>query len=304
MNVDNVVVTKTALIEALGDKSVKYLANMKMWFRQMWSKEMFDMESRKLLTLEQMHLHNQFLLAILNKIDSLMPPSAVPLQGINNVKHQVSSSLSKKRKRLRLSDQLTFEPAEVMDYLPDEAPDVVNNSDPNNGGTPMQERYSVQELFLPDNGLVMGRLLVGAWELGLVNAEESAAEMIGQAVQMLLKNILTAILMKKKNFKTANCGSFVYDIGAPAKDICVRNTVTRQKIDDSPLELDKEITSMNLLRKTNEETVLLTDCEELYSFPRRRISLVDLYLTLQDRNIIPSHSIYSINLERISNMLE
>ena len=168
----------------------------------------------------------------------------------------------------------------------------------------MQERYCVQELFLPDNGLILGRLLIGAWQSGLANVDESCAEIISQAVQVLLKNILTAILMKKRNYKTTHGGNFAYDFGAPAKDIFTRNTVTRAKIDDAPIELDKEITSMNLPRRVSDATVVLAACEELYPRTPKRITTLDLYLTLQDRSVIPSHSIHSINMERISNLLD
>lgn len=296
---DSVIVAKQALMEALGDCSGKYLANMKLWFRQKWTKEMFDLECRKLFTREQMHLHNQFLLAILNKIDTVLPPVAVPPLAISS-NIRIPSSTTRKRKRPRLTDHLTFDTAEPLDYLPEE-----NLASRPDNGQPLQERYCVQELFLPDNGLVLGRLLIGAWEVGLSNVDESCAEMIGQAVQVLLKNILMAILMKRKGYKTTSGGEFAYDFGAPVKDIFTRNTVTRAKIDDSPIELDKEITSMNLPMRVSDSTVVLAGCEELYHRPQKRITTLDLYLTLHnDRSVIPSHSIHSINMERISNLLD
>lgn len=303
MTRDAVLDSKQALMEALGDNSGKYLANMKLWFRQKWTKEMFDVECRKLFNRDEIHLHNRFLLAILNKIDTVMPPVAVPPLAISGHIRPIVTSASRKRKRARLTDQLTFDSAEPLDYLPEENLDTTP-ADFNANGQPLQERYCVQELFLPDNGLVLGRLLIGAWQVGLANVDESCAEMISQAVQILLKNILTAILMKRKGYKTANGGQFVYDFGAPAKDIFTRNTVTRAKIDDAPLELDKEITSMNLPRRVSDSTVVLASCEELYPRTPKRITTLDLYLTLQDRSVIPSHSIHSINMERISNLLD
>lgn len=310
MSEDRVVKAKEALMEALGANSVTYLANMKMWFRCKWTREEFDKNCRKLLPPHETHLHNRFLLAVLNKIDSVMPIAASRPAPTISKDLSISSSLSKKPKRMRLmSDNLTFDRADLMDYLPDENPAMVTQQhDLNNGGTPLQERYSVQELFLPDHGLVMGRLLIDAWELGLTNADDTAAEMIGMGVQILLKNILQMILTNRKNFKTTNGGTYLYDVGAPAKDLSLRNTVTRTKIDDTPVELDKDITSMaNMPRakmSCTDETTLLADCEEMYVPPKRRISKLDLYLTLKDQSIIASHSVYSINMERISNLLE
>ena len=58
------------LISALGAESVQkeYFYHMKQWFRKRIAKETFDMEARKLLSLNNTHLHNEFLLAILNKV--------------------------------------------------------------------------------------------------------------------------------------------------------------------------------------------------------------------------------------------
>uniref|UniRef100_A0A8C4WZR3 Transcriptional adapter 1 n=1 Tax=Eptatretus burgeri TaxID=7764 RepID=A0A8C4WZR3_EPTBU len=58
---------KRCLGEALGENSKAYWANMKLWFRQKISKEEFDIEARRLLTHDNVHLHNDFLLSILTK---------------------------------------------------------------------------------------------------------------------------------------------------------------------------------------------------------------------------------------------
>ena len=52
------------LCTALGEKQKDYFAHMKSWFRKRISKEEFDIEARKLITPENGHLHNEFLLAI------------------------------------------------------------------------------------------------------------------------------------------------------------------------------------------------------------------------------------------------
>ena len=59
------------LCTALGEKQKDYFAHMKSWFRKRISKEEFDIEARKLITPENGHLHNEFLLAILNKCQTL-----------------------------------------------------------------------------------------------------------------------------------------------------------------------------------------------------------------------------------------
>lgn len=286
---DVVLITKTALMNSMGEKFQKYLNHMKSWFCQKWTKSEFDIECRKILTPEQMSLHNDFFVAILNKIDAVATPK-----------------LSKKRKINHRSEPLraVFQPADIMDYIPKEnLQDVV----PPNGTSSPVQRYVVQELFLPEPGLIMGRLLVGAWEIGLVNADDMAVDMIVTGVQVLLKNIITAIILKKKHYRVTANGNYFYDVGHQMKDPFLRNTISRQKVTDERIDIDREI----LLRKEQkkfegkpgEETIFLADCEEIQPVQQRRITALDVYNTLMDKNIIPAHSVYSLNIERISNML-
>lgn len=222
---DQLLVAKQRLMYALGDNQTNYLTNMKQWFRQKWTKEEFDRESRKLLGIEQIHLHNQFFLALLNKIEplhtkrpveppigsaaatvpsvrnsypnsdmmdgvnpSLVQPMNVPSRVVTAADGSGASSSAKRRKRSSrptTSDRATFDSADVFDYLAEENFEGVR---PPGGISPPRslspQRFSVQELFLPDAGLVMGRLLVGAWESGLVSAEENVSELIVLAVQV------------------------------------------------------------------------------------------------------------------------
>uniref|UniRef100_A0A336N175 CSON010563 protein n=1 Tax=Culicoides sonorensis TaxID=179676 RepID=A0A336N175_CULSO len=302
---DKVSIAKQALMTSLGDELwARYLNHMKAWFRQKCSKNEFDMACRKLLTNpNQVRFHNQFLLAILNKIDILEPvkiktesEDASPYS-MHNKNSQSTSNNTKKRKRL--SENVTFEPMSVLECIPYE--DCVDHT-PANANPPIL-RYVAQEMFLPDTGLIMGRLMVASWENGLNSVEDSAVEMIVTGVQLLLKNILTSVITKKKHFRATSDTKYMYDVGVPLKNPFARNTVTRQKIDDDPIELDKEITSFTLQRRVNEDTLFLAACEEPNPVTRKRITTIDLYKALMDKNVIPSHSVYSINIEKISSML-
>lgn len=166
---DRLMNAKVRLCVALGDTSMKtYLSNLKLWFRKVWTKEQFDFECRKLLTSEQRHLHNEFFLAILNKI-------TLPLQSDSSSKN----SSGKKRKRRTGSERSVFEPYDLYDYLPEE------NDELRTPTTPLhQPRFAADELFLPDTSLILGRLLVVAWENGLTNADEDICEMLVLAVQV------------------------------------------------------------------------------------------------------------------------
>lgn len=275
---EKVIIAKNALMAALGDNAPKYLGNMKMWFRHKWTKEHFDYESRKFLSPEKMHLHNQFLIAILNKIDAFQIPQQTSPGASQSLANNGSSALSgsngggssskkgKRKKSSRVSnDRVTFEPYDFLDFIMEDTMKIIRpaaGTEANVQILPTQ-RYCVHELFLPDAGFILGRFLIGAWECGLVNVEDNVAEYVAMAVQVLLKNLISTIIMKKEHYKVTGEGSFFYDVGAPLKDPSLRNTVTRQKLDDGPLELDKEITSPNFMRRSNDDVTFLSACEEM-----------------------------------------
>jgi len=127
-----------------------------------------------------------------------------------------------------------------------------------------QPRYSAQELLLPDAGFILGRFLIGCWEEGLIGIDDNVAEYVALAVRVLLKNLLSSIIMKRRHYKVTGGGAFYYDVGAQLKNPEIRNTVTRNKIDDGPLEIDKEITSPNFTIPPNDAPVSLAACEDLY----------------------------------------
>lgn len=150
---DRLIDAKEQLCIALGDESMEtYLSNLKLWFRKIWTKEQFDLECRKLLMPEQRHLHNEFFLAILNKITMPLNASETP------------TDCAKKRKR-RGSERIVFEPTDLYDYLPEEIEEPRISC-----ANVQQPRFATDELFLPDASLILGRLLVVAWEHGLGEA--------------------------------------------------------------------------------------------------------------------------------------
>lgn len=95
-----------------------------------------------------------------------------------------------------------------------------------------------------------------------MSADETAVDLVVTAVQTLLKNILTAVITKRKHCRITGDCKYLYDVGLPLKDPFLRNSITRNKIDDEPLELDKEISSVSLVRRINDESVFLSACEE------------------------------------------
>ncbi|EDW75880.1 uncharacterized protein Dwil_GK14963 [Drosophila willistoni] len=320
MLTDKVLVTKDALATALGDNWERYRANMKNWFRNRWTKEEFDAESRKIMNPTQLHLHNQFLLALLNKIDAFAPLEQTvtnyQMQSNNQRSSASASGSSSSRKRKRNSrtfaDRLNFELSDVLEFVPEDnmqvirPPASIGSAASTVEGLQQQlpnQRYCAHELFLPDAGFIMGRFLIGAWEIGLVAVDDNVAEYVAMAVQVLLKDLLASIIRKRKHYKTSGEGNFYYDVGAPLRDPSLRNTVTRQKVDDTPLELDKELNTANFMRRQNDDIVFLSACEEVEPSERTVITLKDCQQAFRDRNLIGSHAVYSINMERLNMMM-
>lgn len=84
-------------------------------------------------------------------------------------------------------------------------------------------RSSAQELILPDKTFVLARLMLAAWENNMDGAEENTAHIIIAAMQIFLKNILTAIFTRRKGFSVRE-HSFIYNIGEPVPSISRRNS--------------------------------------------------------------------------------
>ena len=59
--------TRSRLIEALGENQEAYFAHLKSWFKKKSTKDEFDCAARKLLSANELTLHNDFFVAILNK---------------------------------------------------------------------------------------------------------------------------------------------------------------------------------------------------------------------------------------------
>ena len=56
--------------------------------------------------------------------------------------------------------------------------------------------------FIDCPGLIHGRLLVSAWEEGIEGCEDEAVSLTMVAVQHLLKNIVSALLVSRNPYRT------------------------------------------------------------------------------------------------------
>ena len=224
--------TRRKLFDLLGEQQQAYLDHLKSWFRKRCSKEEFDAAARRLLSPESVHLHNQFLLALLNKCQTLVnispcPPLAKPDQApsipdlLSPSKFDQSDRLKKgkikrKSKPNRASLEHRFQPVSVANCAPEVAlPAAV----------PPEERaaqFCARESTLPDVSLVHGRLLVGAWEEGLEGVEEGAVKLALAAAEQQLRRIIFSLLKTRNSWRER--AGVEHSVGAAAPDPWLLNT--------------------------------------------------------------------------------
>lgn len=299
MSADSLNIARRKLNEVLGEKSTKYYNHMKLWFRMKLTKEEFDAEARSLLYNEQVHYHNEFLLALLNKVEGLAETSI----SIAQEKAITHNKNSRKHKRSsRTSEKSNFEPVDLLEYLPQSSP-------PGAGSDGV--KYAAQEIFLPDHALVVGRFMLSAWELGLEGADDDAADIIVVAVQHFLKNVITAVLSQRKGYKMHN-RHLMYDIGGDMPNMWLRNTTKLyDPQSEGRLNVDDDMSDCLGPRcpPTIDEMEHSAVFEIACSTPTTeknddKLTIDEFYNTLlTHKNVIACHSVYAVNMERLATML-
>lgn len=310
--------TRRALFDVLGDNQQQYLDYIKNWFRKRCTKEEFDSAARKLLTPESVHLHNQFLLAVLNKCQTLVnispcPPLAKLETQSSNIPELLSPSkfdvpdrlkkgkIKRKSKPNRASLEHRFQPVSV----PQCAPEVTLPASLAPEESSLQ--LCAREQLLPDIGLVHGRLLVAAWEEGLEGVEESAVQLALAAAEQQLRKLVVCLLKTRNSWEEGS--GVLHSLGSTAPDPWLLNTQSRRKCEGlQGGAVAANVLNDQCLAPSHREEVDRAEAEAMYSLalarpsprPSRPLGLYDLLAALQgDKDVIPSHSVYSINMERI-----
>ncbi|KAK8740849.1 hypothetical protein OTU49_002726 [Cherax quadricarinatus] len=194
------------LEEALGpDKKVKYFYHMKQWFRMRITKEEFDKNARDLLALNSVHLHNEFLLAILTKCQ-LFTSSSISRSDTHHRHDDQRMDLSggtsgprdhasvniysvppsdrkkikpkKKLKATRAIQESYFEAVSVQDIAATATlhePQAITDAGAG---------YMSRTMCLLDTGPLKGRLLLAAWDHGITQVADNVASMLQEATQV------------------------------------------------------------------------------------------------------------------------
>ncbi|XP_066548591.1 transcriptional adapter 1 [Amia ocellicauda] len=286
---------KKNLSEALGDNVKQYWANLKLWFKQKISKEEFDSEARRLLTHDNVHVHNDFLLAILTRCQIMVSTpegaSSLPSKpGKPKGKKKFSSVRQKFDHRFQAQNPLSA----AQPFSPREP-----------GGEEEEVRLSAHTLLLPTRGQLEARMMVTAFELGLDNVTEDAVSTLVCAVEHHLKDVLMAVVSRRKAYRLRD-GHFPY---AFSSDITpqpyLKNSVAAYH---STTECPPPSASLPAgppprvsPDEAEQQAALLLACSgDCLPAPLPPVSMADLLEALQvQREAVASHTVYALNMERV-----
>nr|XP_022326093.1 transcriptional adapter 1-like [Crassostrea virginica] len=299
-------VAKKNLQDSLGDEMKLYLQNLKSWFKQKITKEEFDIEARKLLSENSVNLHNEFLLAIISRCQTLSS-SLVPRENSitgktsdltknskpGDLAKHVKSKLNKlRRKPLASKGPQRFLVANPLSKFPLASLKGAEDAE-----------FASRDMVLPDITMVHGRMLVCAWEVGLEEVTDTTVKLVMQTIENVLKNLLTLILSQRNGYKVRE-KKMRFAMGSSTKNPYQRQSYNKH---DSRTESEATtVTSSGSHVPCLKHTTELREEEGVYQLalsqplpPNPPVSMFDLFHALQSHpSIIPSHPVYETALQR------
>ncbi|XP_030015268.1 transcriptional adapter 1 [Sphaeramia orbicularis] len=296
-------IAKKNLTDAIGDNVKHYWANLKLWFKQKISKEEFDIEARRLLAQENVHFHNDFLLAILTRCQIIVStPEGAPLQWQSGPASKPGKPKGKKKSSSRQKFDHRFQPQNPLTAAQPFSPREV-------GGEEEELRLSAHTLLLPTRGQLEARMMVTAFELGLDNITEDAVSTMIYAVEHHLKDVLTAVITRRKAYRLRD-GHFPYAFGCDVtpqpylkNSLAAYHSVTECPPPSASLPAGPP--PQVSPDEAEQQAVHLLACSaDSLPAPLPPISMFDLLEALQvHHGVMPSHTMYALNMERILSRL-
>lgn len=285
---EQLITAKKKLIQALGPNEKAYWANMKAWFKQQISKEEFDRISRKLLSAENTHLHNNFFFAVLSKCQ--VSPSG---KGFGQGSSQATKNKNIKRMQaIKRKHDNRFVAAEPN-------PNVISIGSIDVKRSRLANHQSTSScsktLNIPTAEDLSGLSSVISWETGLDDVSEDAVELTAASVKVFLKNLLTAILSRRSaHQQIPGNNKFKYAFGSePPNPYLLKKTTSHCNTSISrPSYEEAEQRAIEDLGRTDQKS-----CQK-----KSPISVQDLLHCLKyyRYSVIPSHTVYSFAVERVS----
>ncbi|XP_059146340.1 transcriptional adapter 1-like [Physella acuta] len=297
-------IARKHLADVLGDSMKLYLQNLNAWFKKKVNKEEFDFEARKLMRNDTVHLHNEFLLALMAKCQILSSSSVTSKEQVGCGKVQKTGKVKKKPPGGRANLQQRFIQAQTIDYVPQ-----ITSKALEEGASPTPLGFVSREGLMPDAAMVHGRMLVCAWETGLADVQDSAVKLLMLSLETQLKYILSLVIQQRKGYKLRE-NRFVYATGIGVKNPYARNI-------HCTMDLTTESNATTITGNFQHAPSLRPSIEigediaaeqnalgsEAATDDLEPISMYDLCDTLMlYRNAIVSHSVYAPTIERVIHM--
>ncbi|XP_041847731.1 transcriptional adapter 1 [Melanotaenia boesemani] len=297
-------IAKKNLTDAIGDNVKHYWANLKLWFKQKISKEEFDIEARRLLAQENVHVHNDFLLAILTRCQIIVstPEGTGPLQWQGSCVPKPGKPKGKKKCSSRQKFDHRFQPHNPLSAAQPFSPREV-------GGEEEELHLSAHTLLLPTRGQLEARMMITAFELGLDNVTEDAISTMIYAVEHHLKDVLTAVITRRKAYRLRD-GHFPYAFGSDVtpQPYLKNSLAAYYSVSECPppsASLPAGPPPQVFPDEAEQKAVHLLACSaDSLPAPLPPISMFDLLEALQvHHGVMPSHTMYALNMERILSRL-
>ncbi|XP_056326129.1 transcriptional adapter 1 [Danio aesculapii] len=293
-------IAKKNLTDAIGENVKHYWANLKLWFKQKISKEEFDLEARRLLAQDNVHVHNDFLLAILTRCQIIVStsegPGSLQWSGASASKPGKPTRGKKKFPSVRQKFDHRFQPQNPLAGAPVFSPRDAEEE---------ELKLSAQTLLLPSRGQLEARMMVSAFESDLDSVAEDAVSCMLCALQVHLKDILTALVSRRKAYRLRD-GHFLYAFGSDVTPRpYLKNSLpayhSATECPPASASLPAAAPARVCPDEAEQNAALLLACSaDAAAPPLQPVSVYDLLEALQvQRRVMPSHSMYALNMERI-----
>ncbi|XP_039286876.1 transcriptional adapter 1 [Nilaparvata lugens] len=292
-HISGLILVKNCLMDSLGDKFPTYLQALKQWFSLQTSKEDFDNEVRKILNAEQMKIHNQLFIQLLKACNEYSNAPSSP--------HVPSSESEHPSKRSKLSSGKKKSRSHHIVQGQDSVKQC--NTSLFRGDEPTPNRFCSDELLLPDDAFLYVRMLHCAWQYELDAVESSAVQLLTEAVQYFLKNVVTCVLRQRSGYKVAP-GSFIHSLGSPIANPWLRSVC---RVSEEPPKVSRHVADEDTKPDLTRPSISHLEQQVALSISSAKNALHCTALKMREvmdglrvnRSVIQSHMMYSNCIERL-----